>query len=264
MDHPGTSSWVREAIVLAAGNGDRFRQPTAQSKLLAPIAGTPLLTRTLASAARAGITQLHLVLGYDAARVADLAWSSAPAGLALHTHLNRDWHRENGLSVLTARRSLGDRPFALLMGDHLFDAAALERLLSSPRRDGETLLCVDPRPAPPAVAAEATRVRLDGDGRIVAIAKDLEPYDALDTGLFVCDASLFTALDAARRTGDTTLSAGIRYLSDRRRVTGVDVGDGRWCDVDTAEDVGPAAQVVAALERPRPGPTRRAAVGSAV
>jgi CTP:molybdopterin cytidylyltransferase MocA len=34
---------VRRAIVLAAGNGDRFRNGSSHSKLLTPIAGTPLL-----------------------------------------------------------------------------------------------------------------------------------------------------------------------------------------------------------------------------
>ena len=60
------------------------------------------------------------------------------------------------------------------------------------------------RPVPVDVAEEATRVRIDDD-RITAIGKDVDPYDALDTGLFVCDPSLFTALDSAVGAVDTTL-----------------------------------------------------------
>ena len=44
---PTGTTRVDEAIVLAAGNGDRFRQSSPRSKLLTPIAGTPLLSRTL-------------------------------------------------------------------------------------------------------------------------------------------------------------------------------------------------------------------------
>jgi len=233
---------VCEAIVLAAGNGDRFRQSSPRSKLLTPIAGTPLLSRTLASAYHAGITTVHLVVGYDAARVADVAAASAPPGLRVHPHLNRDWQRENGVSVLAARTCLHDRPFALLMGDHLFEAEALRRLLSAPRNDGETLLCVDWRPVPFEVAQEATRVRMTGR-RITAIGKDVEPYDALDTGLFVCDPAVFAALEASCRDGDTTLSGGIRRLTAAGRVVGMDIGDARWCDVDTVEDVRQAEEV---------------------
>jgi choline kinase len=115
-------------------------------------------------------------------------------------------------------------------------------LLAAPRAPGETLLCVDRRPVSVAVAQEATRVRIDG-GRITAIGKDVDPYDALDTGLFVCDPSVFAALDAACLDGDTTLSAGIRRLTADGRVRGVDIGDARWCDVDTVEDVEEAEQV---------------------
>lgn len=253
-----TSRTTREAIVLAAGNGDRFRQRATRSKLVAPVRGVPLLTRTLVSAYHAGITTVHLVLGYDSERVAELATSTAPDGLRLHFHLNRDWHHENGLSVLSARGCLHDRPFALLMGDHLFEATALQRLLTAARCEGDTLLCVDRRPVPPEVAAEATRVRLTGD-RITAIGKDVEPYDALDTGLFVCDPALFDALDDACRDGDTTLSAGVRRLVDRGRVAAVDVGEARWCDVDTIEDLRLAERVAAPRVRVRRRPALSAA-----
>jgi 1L-myo-inositol 1-phosphate cytidylyltransferase len=237
-----SATGVREAIVLAAGNGDRFRQSSPRSKLLTPIWGRPLLSRTLESAYHAGITTVHLVVGYDADRVAGLAASAAPAGLRVHPHLNREWRRENGVSVLAARSCLRDRPFALLMGDHLFETQALRRLLAAPRRTGETLLCVDARPVPFEVAQEATRVRMSGN-RIIAIGKDVQPYDALDTGLFVCDPSVFAALEASCRDGDSTLSGGIRRLTAAGRVVGVDIGDARWCDVDTVDDVRHAEQV---------------------
>jgi len=246
MSRASAASVVRDAIVLAAGNGDRFHQRSPRSKLLTPIAGTPLLVRTLTSAHRAGIATVHLVLGYDAGRVAHLARSRAPEGLRIHTHLNSDWQLENGLSVLTVRDCLCDLPFALLMGDHLFDAAALRQLLSTPRLPNQTLLCVDPGPAPPEIADEATRVRMSGR-RITAIGKHLDPYDALDTGLFVCDPSLFGALDESCADGDTTLSGGIRKLIARGRVRGVDIGEARWCDVDTIEDAEQAERIAAHL-----------------
>jgi choline kinase len=246
------SSAVSDAVILAAGNGDRFRHESPRSKLLTPIAGAPLLGRTLDAAHRAGIATVHLVVGYDADRVVEVASSVAPAGLRVHPHLNPEWRLENGISVLAARSCLQDRPFALLMGDHLFDAPALQRLRSARRRAGETLLCVDRRPVPSEVAEEATRVRLTA-GRVTAIGKGLEPYDALDTGLFICDPAVFAALDESCGTGDTTLSGGIRRLTEAGMVRGVDIGDARWCDVDTLDDVQQAERVAADA----PGATHR-------
>ena len=235
---------VQQAIVLAAGNGDRFK--TAESKLLRPLLGVPLIVRTLESAVRAGIRHADIVIGYQADQVRELVLANQPEPLSVRFHVNPRWHEENGLSVLAAREYYGDRRFALLMADHLFDSELLERLLSAPAPGGVSVLAIDRRPAPPHVADEATRVRIDRDGRIVAIGKRLDPYDALDTGIFVCAAELFDAIDASCETGDTTLSGGISRLAARGLVLGVDVGDCVWYDIDTIADLETAEDLLRA------------------
>jgi choline kinase len=227
---------VTDAIILAAGNGDRFCHP-GESKLVRPVLGIPLIVRTLRSAAAAGVTRADVVLGYCKDEVRSLVERLAPAEIALGFHVNDRWHEENGLSVLAARARYGHRRFAVLMGDHLFDSSALARLLAEPAADGESLLGVDMRPAPREVSEEATRVRLDRARRIVDIGKMIEPYDGLDTGLFVCAPSLFPALDESCAAGDTTLSGGIRRLAARGLIRGVDVGNALWCDIDTVADL---------------------------
>jgi choline kinase len=240
---------TRRALILAAGNGDRFHSGSGHSKLLTTVAGTALLTRTLRSAFDAGIRHAHIVLGYDADAVRALAEAEAPAGLALHFHENAGWHQENGVSVLAARDGLDGGPFALLMGDHVFDGRVLRRLLHEPRRPGETLLCVDASPRLPGMADEATRVRMDGD-RITAIGKMLQPYDALDTGLFVCDGAIFRALERACAEGDSTLTAGVRQQAAGGNVRGVRVECAGWCDVDTVDDLALAERVLAGTAVP--------------
>jgi choline kinase len=230
------------AIVLAAGNGDRFRDGCAHSKLTTCVAGTPLLARTLASLREAGISEAHVVLGFDADYVRAVAMERRPDGLKLQFHLNENWHEENGVSVLAARVPLADRPFALVMGDHLFDSRVLQKMLHMPRNGCAALLAIDRRTTDPAIVREATKVRLQ-DGRVTAIGKTLDPFDALDTGLFVCEPSLFAALDRSCASGDTALSGGISYLASRGLVRGVDIGDARWCDIDTVEDLAVAEDV---------------------
>ena len=243
---------VCDAVVLAAGNGDRFRNGSRDSKLLQPVLGQPLILRTLQTAQQAGITRAWVVLGYGADRMRDVIERQAPAGLALHLLHNPDWHLENGVSVLAAREALADRRFGLLMGDHLFDASALERLRRASILPGESILAVDSRAAPADVVAEATKVQLDG-AYIRAIGKHLPEHDALDTGLFVCDASLFPALDAAIADGDTTLSGGIRRLAARRAMRALDVGDVPWFDIDTIRDLQTAeSRLTGAIAEPEP------------
>jgi choline kinase len=177
-----------------------------------------------------------VVLGYQADAVRSAIERSASSGVSIHFSVNPEWRLENGVSVLAARERLHDRRFALLMGDHLFEAPVLTRLLEMTVADGESLLAVDTRPVAPAIAAEATKVRMTGS-RITAIGKDLTAYDALDTGLFVCAPSLFGALEASRALGDTTLSGGIRQLAARGLMRGVDIGDASWYDIDTMADL---------------------------
>ncbi len=228
---------VRDALILAAGNGDRFLNGTKHSKLLQPVLGEPLIVRTLKTARDAGITRVEVVVGYEAGAVRDMVERHAPAGVAAHFTFNPEWQLENGVSVLAARGRLGDRRFALLMGDHLFEAPVLARLLDMPASGRESMLAVDSRSVGSEAAFEATKVRLDGHSRILAIGKDLTQYDALDTGVFVCAPAIFAALEASCAEGDTTLSGGIRRLAASGLMRAVDIGGAAWCDIDTLADL---------------------------
>jgi choline kinase len=222
--------------VLAAGNGDRFHNTSHDSKLLEPLLGQPLLARTLGCAYEAGVRRATVVLGYQADRVRALAEAGAPRELGLSFAYNPDWRLENGLSVLAAEPHVESEAFAVLMGDHVFEPAVLARLFTAARQPDESVLAVDMRPAPPEVAAEATKVSLRGSV-ITGIGKELTRYDALDTGVFVCSRVLFDALRDAQRAGDSTLSGGIRRLAARGLMRSMDIGDATWCDIDTVTDL---------------------------
>ena len=236
---------VSRAVILAAGNGDRFHNPTHESKLLQPLLGRPILLRTLEAAHDAGIRTVTLVLGYQADRVRALAEAGAPPNMEISFALNPEWRLENGVSALAAQPSVGDDRFALLMGDHVFEPPVLQRMLRLDVEPGESLLAIDARRVPPEVAAEATKVRREGS-RIVAIGKDLVEYDALDTGVFVFSPVLFDALVQSRALGDTTLSGGVRQLAARGLMRGVEIGDATWCDIDTLSDLAAAESALSA------------------
>ena len=236
---------VSKAVILAAGNGDRFHTPSHDSKLLQPLLGQPILLRTLDAAYDAGIRAATVVLGYQAERVRALAEAGTPRGLTLDFVVNPEWHLENGVSALAARPSVGGERFALLMGDHLFEPPVLRRMLRLEVGRDESLLAIDASPASPERADEATKVRRRGS-RIVAIGKDLESFDALDTGLFVFAPVLFDALEESRALGDTTLSGGVRLLAARGLMRGVEIGDASWCDIDTLSDLAAAASALGA------------------
>ena len=231
-----TSVTVRDAVILAAGNGDRFKNPHRESKLLHPVLGQPLIIRTLETAAAAGLTRLTVVLGYQAERVRTAIERHGIPGVKLQFAVNPDWDLENGVSAFAAREVCRADRFALLMGDHLFESAALEKLVSLDVDDTDSVLGIDRVTTDPGIVAEATKVRLAGD-RIVAIGKHLTTWDAIDTGMFLFTPALFDALEEAIDVGETTLSHGVQRLAAAGLMRGADLGRSSWCDIDTLEDL---------------------------
>lgn len=234
-----SSSPVRDAVILAAGNGDRFRNPDHHSKLLHPVLGQPLILRTLETAAAAGLTHLHVVVGFEADRVRSVITHNPMRGVTVDFVYNPDWHLENGVSALAAKAICTADRFALMMGDHLFEPEAVKHLTSQAVAAGYSVLAIDTTQTDPQIVDEATRVQLDGN-RIIAIGKGLEPWDAIDTGLFIFTPELFDALDDAQQAGQTTLSAGVQRLARRGRMLGAPIAVPSWCDVDTVDDLAAA------------------------
>ncbi len=242
-----SSVTVRDAVILAAGNGDRFKSSHRESKLLHPVLGQPLILRTLETAAAAGLTDLTVVLGYRAEQVRAVIERHRIPGVTLHFAVNPDWDLENGVSAFAARNVCRARRFALLMGDHLFEPSVLEQLVSTAVKPSDSVLGIDTSTTDPEIVAEATKVRLTGD-RIVAIGKHLTRWDAIDTGLFLFTPSLFDALEEAIDAGETTLSAGVQRLAAAGLMRGVDLGPSSWCDIDTVDDLRLAESLFGAPE----------------
>jgi choline kinase len=192
------------------------------------------------------VRTVHAVTGATSEQLAAELSPLIPAGLRLNTIVNPDWQKQNGVSVLCADGKVA-APFFLVMGDHLFEPAILERLLAQADRE-QVSLAVDRKISSIFDLDDATKVMTDGD-RIVAIGKALEEYDAIDTGVFLCSRLIFEYLRRAQRHGDCSLSDGIRLMAGDHKVSAIDVGDAWWQDVDTPEMLARAEQESARLLR---------------
>lgn len=245
---------VSQALILAAGRGRRLNHD--QPKPLYPVLGVPLLARALFTLEAAGITDAYVVLGHEAEEVRAAIDAIDRLNIRVHWLFNADWERPNGLSVLTAESSL-DRPFILAMGDHLFESESIDVLT----RDAGSLqgidLLVDREINGEHDLAEATKVRLEGD-RIVEIGKSLDPFDGLDTGLFLASPEIFGALREACDEGGETLSDGVQKLASAGRARAIDGGDLFWHDIDEPEDARVAkSKLLGGLRTEKDGPISR-------
>jgi choline kinase len=147
---------------------------------------------------------------------------------------NPDYHKANGVSALKARNEMQEN-FLLLMSDHLFEPATAKTLMQQPLGSDEVILAVDPNIDRVFDLDDATKVLRNGD-RIVDIGKEIAHYDALDTGMFLCSSpGLFDRLELATKEGNCSLSDGMRQLIAEGRLRAIEIGEGRWQDLDTPE-----------------------------
>ncbi len=227
---------LRRAVILAAGMGTRLsvgpRAPVAIPKPLRTVAGVPLLVRVLGTLRREGIDEVVIVLGHQGDAIRRALAAVPPLGVKLIFVENREYEKKNGVSLLAAAAWI-DRPCLLLMADHLVAPEVIRRVRLAASPASKCVLGVDYQVDRCFDIDDATKVVVTR-GKIEAIGKSLERYDAIDTGVFRVGPSLVEALrSVVERQGDASLSDGVQTLARRGDFVAVDVGDARWIDVDT-------------------------------
>lgn len=244
---------VKTALIIAAGAGSRLQEVTGSvPKPLLHLAGLPLLKRIILTAAKVGIERFVVVTGHCADQFHDVLGSDKDLrGLIDWVH-NDDWRLPNGMSVLAARSRI-DEPFALLMADHLFEETTLSKLLSVSVESDECVLAIDRKVDEVFDLDDATKVLVE-DGRVKQIHKQLDDYNAIDTGMFLCTPALFDALESERSKEGCALSDGIQSLARRGKMRVHDIGEGFWQDIDTPDMLGYAENtLLRRLRKPTDG-----------
>jgi choline kinase len=222
------------ALILAAGYGKRLATRSGElPKPLVHLHGKPLLEHVMRGARDAGIDRFVIALGYRGRLIQQWYESQPLRGVDVTWVENPEYHKANGVSALCAKPFIHE-PFLMMMADHVFDPATARALLRQPLGKEEIILAVDHKIDRVFDLDDATKVRLNRD-RIVDIGKELQCYDALDTGMFHCDPVLFQWLERAMINSNCSLSDGMRLMGRNGTLKAFDIGDGQWQDVDTPE-----------------------------
>jgi len=227
---------ISEAVILMAGEGSRLRgSDSTFLKPFVPVLGRPLISYALDTLIRAGITNVNFVVGYESGRMIEQVKQLIPSGLSASFIENRDWQKQNGISLLAAAGHVS-KPFLLTMSDHLFDGAVVGRLLDS-FEPGFLSIAVDRKLDSIFDLEDAMKVQTSGN-RMTDIGKNLRHYDAIDSGLFICPLQIFDYLERAKSGScgsDCSLADGVRLMAGDGRVRAIGIGDAWWQDVDTPQ-----------------------------
>jgi choline kinase len=227
---------ISEAVILMAGEGSRLRgSDNSFLKPFVPLLGRPLISYTLDALALAGIKTVNFVVGYERARMIEQVKQFLPSDLSASFVENRDWQKQNGISLLAAAGHVS-KPFLLTMSDHLFDGAVVDQLLDS-SEPGFLNVAVDRKLDSIFDLEDAMKVQTCGD-KITNIGKKLQRYDAIDTGLFVCPVEIFDYLERAKsrsRRSDCSLADAVQLMAGDKKARAIDIGGAWWQDVDTPQ-----------------------------
>ncbi len=230
-----TNATPEMALILAAGLGSRLRPQTKTPKPLTRVLGLTLAERVVCTLLDAGIRRFLVTLGHEAETVrAHFSDIARRRGVTIDFVDAEGWERGNGASALAAKGRTGEAPFFLVMIDHLFDPGIARALADDPPEPEEMRLAVDRDKDAIFDLDDVTRVKIDG-GRIQAIEKTLDDWDAGDTGIMLCTPGLFEGLERAAASNKHGLSDGLRELAAEGRARTVDVTGLSWLDVDTPE-----------------------------
>lgn len=244
-----TNQAVQKAVVLAAGWGSRIQARMKGAKPLIPVAGRPILFRTLDVLRSGGIEEIAVIVGYQSEVINQaVAIYNRRERANIQTIFNSRWREANGLSLSAAKDFTAKDDFILTMSDHLLDPQIIKTMQQTPI-SSDALLAIDKKIDTIADIDDATKVLINPYNRIVSISKSLKSYNAIDCGVFRLKETIYHALSDARREGDASLSAGMHILADKGRFFGVDIKDAYWQDVDDGAMLDAAEELLQLKER---------------
>jgi CDP-L-myo-inositol myo-inositolphosphotransferase len=238
-----------KVLILAAGRGERLDSWTAsRPKPLIPILGETILARTLLTLKTMGFREFVLVVGYLGKMIKNELGTGEKYGISIEYVDNPEWERGNAISVLTAEKHLGEE-FLLVMGDHLIESSMVKELLKHP---SDLTLCVDSDPQNTDLE-EATKI-YHKDRHLIRIGKELDQYNTVDTGLFVCRKKIFPSLKRSIEEGREEWSDHVQRFAEENHVETVDTPGSCWMDIDTDDDLRTAeVALLESLTKPTDG-----------
>lgn len=231
-------------VILAAGAGTRLNgSDVVRPKCLARFGDTPLIDLQLRAMRACGISDVVVVVGYDAGRVRQAC------GPGITFVENTRYAETNSLYSLWLARPMLRGAFVVMNCDVLFHPRLLQDLLSA--RHENALLVSYPDPGSPPYGPEEMKVKVRR-GRVADIRKDLpaEEVDGENVGIarFSDDgaARLLEVADGIIRGGSLREWAprAFKEFACSDALYAIGTRGLPWTEIDTPEDYRHASTVV--------------------
>jgi UTP--glucose-1-phosphate uridylyltransferase len=240
---------ITKAVFPAAGMGTRFLPATkASPKEMLPLVDKPLIQYVIEEAVASGIEEVVLVTGRNKRAIEDhfdvafeleedlkakgkhklLSEVQRIANLVTFCYIRQKKALGLGHAVLTAKRVVGDEPFAVLLGDDIIDSdvPVLKQMMAVYERYPSTILAIQKVPQSHTQYYGIIDAKKIEDG--IYLVKDLvekpspdeAPSNLAIIGRYILTPEIFGALEHTEpgKGGEIQLTDGLRLLMEEQPI----------------------------------------------
>ncbi|MCC6434128.1 MAG: glucose-1-phosphate thymidylyltransferase [Acidimicrobiales bacterium] len=233
-------------LILSGGAGTRLRPITHTSaKQLVPIANKPILFYGIEDMARAGITEIGIVVGDTGDEIRAAVGDGSRFGVSV-TYLTQDAPRGLAHCVLIARDFLGDEDFVMYLGDNMLEAGLSGFVANfEAERHGGGRLPLDGSGSEAGAVAQILLKEVDNpkafgvaevgaDGEVVRLVEkpEVPPSNLALVGVYLFDPLIHDAVRAIEPSarGELEITDAIQWLIDQGHRVRHEVLQGWWID----------------------------------
>ena len=226
-----------KGLVIAGGHGTRLRPLTHTSaKQLIPIANKPVIFYPLEDLARAGITDVGIIVApHSAHDIEEAVGDGSRFGLKVSYILQSE---ALGIAhaVLSAEDYIDGEPFVAYLGDNVLEGgvAALTERFQRERPNASVLLTKVAHPESFGVA------ELEGERIVRLVEKPKEPpSDLALVGVYLLDGTFFAAAKAIEPSwrGELEITDALQRMIDQGLDVRAHVHEGWWLDTGKKDDM---------------------------
>jgi UTP--glucose-1-phosphate uridylyltransferase len=243
------SKTITKAVFPAAGLGTRFLPATkASPKEMMPLVDKPLIQYVVEEAVASGIEEVVMITGRGKRSIEDhfdvafeleedlkakgkhklLSQVQQINDLVTFCYIRQKKALGLGHAVLTAKRIIGDEPFAVLLGDDIIDARvpALKQMMKVYKRYPSTILAIQKVPKSQTQSygiIDGKRIE-NGIYLVNDLVEKPSPSEAPSNlaiiGRYILTPEIFTTLEQTKpgKGGEIQLTDGIKLLMEKQPV----------------------------------------------